>query len=75
MEQPSLDTAYVYGYAYGMEERHRKAMALFVAGWLDKMSVGCFLVGLFQPIHMFGGITWGIICFLIGLCVKARVGE
>lgn len=45
------------------------ALELF-ANWLDKASVGCLLVGMFQPDHMFGGFIGSIICFLCALILK-----
>lgn len=56
-----------------MDEEQKLALALYLAGWLDKMGVGFFMVGIFQPAHMFGGIIGGIICLLIGVCIKVRV--
>lgn len=38
----------------------------FLAGWLDKASVGCLLVGMFQTDHMFGGFIGSMVCFLHG---------
>ena len=34
--------------------KKREEVMLFLAGWLEKMSVGCFLVGLFHPAHVLG---------------------
>lgn len=56
-----------------MDEKQRIEAALYVVGWLDKMSVACFAVGVFQPDHMFGGIIGGTVLFLTGLCVKIGV--
>lgn len=45
------------------------AIELF-ANWLDKASVGCLLVGMFQPDHIFGGFIGSAICFLFALSLK-----
>ena len=37
-----------------MTDNQIKAAVDFLAGWLDKASVGCLLVGMFQPDHIFG---------------------
>lgn len=53
-----------------MNERQRLAAMDLLAGWLDKASVACFAVGLFQADHMFGGLIGSVICFLIALVIK-----
>lgn len=55
-----------------MNEKQWKAVAELSANWLDKASVGCLLVGMFQPEHMFGGLVGSVICFLIALAIKVR---
>lgn len=47
-----------------MTDKQIKASMNFLAGWLDKASVGCLLVGMFQPDHMFGGLVGSVVCFL-----------
>lgn len=47
-----------------MTDKQINAGLDFLAGWLDKASVGCLLVGMFQPAHMFGGIIGNVVCFL-----------
>lgn len=42
----------------------------FIANWLEKLSIGCLLVGLFQVEHMFGGLIGGIICALLAANLK-----
>lgn len=42
----------------------------FIVGWLEKLSIGCLLIGLFQTNHMFGGIIGGVICALFGITLK-----
>lgn len=56
-----------------MTDNQRKEAALFVSGRLDKLSVASFIVGLFQPEHMFGGLVGGTILFLAGISIKVRV--
>lgn len=53
-----------------MTDRQIRASMNFLAGWLDKASVGCLLVGMFQPAHMFGGIIGSVICFLSAWALK-----
>ena len=42
----------------------------FIANWLEKLSIGCLVVGLFQSNHMFGGLIGGIICVLLAANLK-----
>ena len=53
-----------------MTDKQISAGLDFFAGWLDKASVGCLLVGMFQPAHMFGGIVGSVICFLGSASIK-----
>ena len=53
-----------------MTEKQIIILLDFLSGWLDKASVGCLLVGMFQPNHIFGGIILGTICFLAALSIK-----
>lgn len=55
-----------------MNEKQKLEAAIFLAGWLEKVSVGCLVVGLFQPAHIFGGIIGSILCFLAGFILKVR---
>ncbi|MDE6735602.1 MAG: hypothetical protein K2J64_09080 [Desulfovibrio sp.] len=55
-----------------MNDKQRMAAVDFFAGWLDKASVGCLIVGLFQPEHMMGGIVGCMVCFLAALGLKIR---
>ncbi len=58
-----------------MTENQRKEAALFLSGWLDKLSVACYIVGLFEKDHMFGGIIGCTILFLAALSIKVRVSK
>ena len=58
-----------------MTEKQKSEAASFLAGWLDKVSVGCLVVGLFQPSHMLGGIIGSVLCFLAGIILKVRVAK
>lgn len=53
-----------------MTEKQVSAALDFLAGWLDKISVGCLLVGMFQPDHIFGGIIGSVIAFLFAGAIK-----
>ncbi len=55
-----------------MDENQRTELVLFLAGWLEKISVGCILVGLFQTDHIFGGIVGATISFLAAITLKIR---
>jgi hypothetical protein len=55
-----------------MTEKQKLEAANLLAGWLDKVSVGCLVVGLFQPEHMVGGIIGSVICFIVAPAVKIR---
>lgn len=56
-----------------MTSKQINAAIDFLAGWLDKASVGCLLIGLFQNNHIFGGIVGCVVCFLTALGL--RVGS
>lgn len=53
-----------------MTDKQREVAVDLFAGWLDKASVGCLLVGMFQKDHIFGGIIGSIACFLAALTLK-----
>lgn len=53
-----------------MTDKQIRASMNFLAGWLDKASVGCLLVGMFQTNHMFGGFIGSLICFLFAWCLR-----
>ena len=55
-----------------MTERQKLEAAIFLAGWLEKVSVGCLLVGLFQPEHMLAGIIGSVVCFIVSLIINIR---
>lgn len=55
-----------------MTEKQKIEAANFIAGWLDKLSVGCLVVGLFQPSHMVGGIIGSMVCFSVAVAIKIR---
>lgn len=55
-----------------MTEKQKYEAANFIAGWLDKLSVGCLVVGLFQPAHMIGGIIGNATCFAVAITLKIR---
>lgn len=55
-----------------MNEKKKLEAANFLAGWLDKLSVGCLVVGLFQPSHMVGGIIGSLTCFAVAITLKIR---
>ena len=56
-----------------VDEKQRIEAALYFAGWLDKLSVAFYAIGIFQPDHMFGGVIGGTILFLVGIGIKVRV--
>lgn len=62
----------IYEQEVGMTEKQKLEAANFIAGWLDKASVGCLVVGLFQPTHMMGGITGSVVCFAVAITLKIR---
>ena len=53
-----------------MNEKQQQELNAHFAGWLEKTSVGCLVVGLFQPEHMMGGIIGSIVCFFASLAIK-----
>ena len=53
-----------------MTDKQINAGLDFLASWLDKASVGCLLVGLFQPEHMFSGIVGSVIYFLFSGSIR-----
>lgn len=55
-----------------MSERQKIEAAIFLSGWLEKVSVGCLVVGLFQRDHLVGGMIGAIFFFLAGLILKIR---
>ncbi|MDY0204657.1 MAG: hypothetical protein RBR49_11120 [Desulfovibrio desulfuricans] len=55
-----------------MTEKQKLEAVGFLAGWLDKLSVGCLVVGLFQPTHMIGGIIGSLTCFAVAITLKIR---
>lgn len=55
-----------------MTDNQKKAMVDLFVGWLEKASVGCVLVGLFQSNHIFGGIIGSVVCFLAAMGLKIR---
>lgn len=55
-----------------MTEKQKIEAAIFLAGWLEKLSVGCLIVGLFQPAHMLGGIIGSLTCFSVAIIIKIR---
>ena len=55
-----------------MTKKQKIEAATFIAGWLEKVSVGCLVVGLFQPEHMIGGAIGSITCFMVALAIKIR---
>lgn len=55
-----------------LNDNQRAEAVGFIAGWLEKVSVGCLVVGLFQPAHMAGGIVGSAVCFAVALTLKIR---
>lgn len=55
-----------------MNGNKKLEVANFIAGWLEKLSVACYAVGLFETEHMFGGLIGGTICFVIAFSIKMR---
>ena len=55
-----------------MTEKQKLEAVGFLADWLDKLSVGCLVVGLFQPTHMIGGIIGSLTCFAVAITLKIR---
>lgn len=53
-----------------MTQRQKLEAVHFFSGWLDKTSVGCLVVGLFQPTHMVGGIIGSVVCFAVAITLK-----
>ena len=58
-----------------MDKKQKVEAANFLAGWLEKISVGCLVVGLFQPDHMIGGMVGSIACFVVALGIKIRSAQ
>ena len=56
-----------------MTEKQKIEAANFIAGWLDKLSVGCLVVGLFQPSHMVGGIIGSMVCFSVAVATISMI--
>ena len=38
-----------------MTDRQKQEFTIFISGWLEKLSVGCLVVGLFQAQHFVAG--------------------
>ena len=55
-----------------LNDNQRAEAVGFIAGWLEKVSVGCLVVGLFQPAHMAGGILGAACFFLAAFILKIR---
>lgn len=55
-----------------MTEKQKLEAVGFIAGWLEKVSVGCLVVGLFQPEHMTGGATGAAFFFVAAFILKIR---
>lgn len=55
-----------------LSESQKQAAVVFLSGWLDKVSVGCLIVGLFQEKHIIGGFIGAGVCFLVGIALKVR---
>ena len=53
----------------------KSEVATYAAGWLEKASVGCLVVGLFQPDHIVGGVLGSVFFFVTGLIIKIRGGK
>ena len=58
-----------------MDRKQKIEAANFLAGWLEKVSVGCLVVGLFQPEHMIGGMIGSIACFVVAFGIKIRSAQ
>ena len=58
---------------FQLHDRQRLEAAGFIAGWLEKASVGCLIVGLFQPAHMAGGMVGSAVCFAVAFTLKMRI--
>lgn len=57
---------------FKLTARQKQEFIIFLSGWLEKLSVGCFVVGLFQPQHFIGGVISGVVCFAAALHLKLR---
>ena len=55
-----------------MTAQQKKEAVQFFSGWLEKVSVGCLVVGLFQTEHLAGGLAGAAIAFVLGLTLKIR---
>ena len=53
-----------------MTSKQKLEAAGFLSGWMDKLSVGCLVVGLFQTQHMLAGIVGSLVCFSVGITIK-----
>lgn len=42
----------------------------YFAYWMNKASVGCMLVGVFQTSHIFGALIGAVACYFIGMLIK-----
>ena len=56
-------------------DKQNLAIAELCTGWLEKASVGCLIVGMFQPDHIFGGLIGATIFFVAALVVKVRTNQ
>lgn len=50
----------------------KQELVLFMSGWMEKLSVGSLLVGLFRPEHFLGGMIIGAVSFVVALVLKIR---
>lgn len=55
-----------------MDDEDKRDAMLYASGWLEKMSVGCLIVGMFQPTHVVGGVFCGLVFFFTGYYFKLR---
>lgn len=55
-----------------MTERQKFEAAIYASGWLEKVSVGCLVVGLFQQDHIIGGLIGAAFFFFAGFILKIR---
>ena len=57
---------------FKLTARQKQEFTIFISGWLEKLSVGCLVVGLFQAQHFVAGLIGGLVCFGISLFLKLR---
>ena len=54
-----------------MNDNQRQALAKTLGDWHEKLGIGCFIVGFFQPEeHVIGGIIGGIVCFFVTITIR-----